>query len=383
MAKVLLVDTNFSSGPIYRELLAMGHDVHVVGNNPGDYLAKVSPNYWKLDYADTDALATLIDQQGYEFLVPGCTDRSYLSCVAVGAGRFPGLDRADACDAIFNKANFRRLVERLGLPAPACLAPDELPARWPVIVKPVDAFSGKGITVLRVGDAQGFRQAIATARAASRGGEHLVETFVEGQLYSHSAFLLDGRVAQDFLVQENSTANPFVVDTSRIVAEVPAGMLEQLHHCAESIATELGLVDGLLHTQFIGADNALWLIETTRRCPGDLYSQLIELTTNYPYARSYVQPFLGDSIDGNLGELRCDPIMRHTITLRAAQSFAFLHFKTALRIERWIPLSLVGDQLQPSPQGRIGVLFCRAADAQDLDHLYKMTLDRNLYEVYA
>jgi hypothetical protein len=54
-----------------------------------------------------------------------------------------------------------------------------------------------------------------------------------------------------------------------------------------------------------------------------------------------------------------------------------------LHIERWTSLSLAGDQLQPSPQGRIGVLFCRAADAHDLDRLYKLTLDRDLYEVHA
>jgi hypothetical protein len=75
--------------------------------------------------------------------------------------------------------------------------------------------------------------------------------------------------------------------------------------------------------------------------------------------------------------------MRHTVTLCAAQSFAFLRFKVALHIERWTSLSLAGDQLQPSPQGRIGVLFCRAADAHDLDRLYKLTLDRDLYEVHA
>jgi hypothetical protein len=46
MAKVLLVDTNFSSLPIYHALVALGHDVHVVGNNPVDCLAKISPNYW-------------------------------------------------------------------------------------------------------------------------------------------------------------------------------------------------------------------------------------------------------------------------------------------------------------------------------------------------
>lgn len=383
MAKVLLVDTNFSSGPIYHELQTMGHDVHVIGNHPDDYLAKVSPNYWNLDYADTAALRAFIDRHNYEFLVPGCTDRSYLSCAAVGSGRFPGLDRIATCESVFNKTRYRLLAERLGLPTPTRLAEPRSPTSWPVIVKPVDAFSGKGITVLHEGDADAFERAVTTARASSPSGEHLVESYVEGQLYSHSAFIRNGRVAMDFLVQENSTANPFVVDTSRVVAKPTTAMQASLRQCAESMATELGLVDGLLHTQFIGTDDAIWLIETTRRCPGDLYSQLIELTTGYPYVRTYVRPFLGLALDDGQHELRHEPIMRHTVTLRAAQSFAYLRFKTPLRIERWTPLSLAGDQLQPSPRGRIGVLFCRATDAEDLNRIYDITLKRELYEVHA
>ncbi len=383
MAKVLLADTNFSSGPIYRELVSMGHNVYVVGNNPDDCLAKVSPNYRKLDYSDLDALKTLIDQEGFEFLVPGCTDRSYLSCVAVGKGRFPGLDHADACDAIFNKGQFRQLTERLGLPAPKRLAHDRVPPRGPVIVKPVDAFSGKGVTVLREINALAFDQAIAVARDASPSGEYLVEEFMEGQLLSHSAFVRGGRVVQDFLVKEDSSANPFVVDTSCVVMDIALGMLARLRTCAEDMMTELGLVDGLLHTQFIANGEDFRLIETTRRCPGDLYSQLIELTTGYPYARSYVSPFLGLPIEETRYDVRQDPILRHTVTLSRVQSFAYLHFKSALHIERWIPLSLVGDQLKPSPQGRIGILFCRATDAQDLDHIYQTALRRDLYEVHS
>lgn len=383
MAKVLLADTNFSSGPIYQELVSMGHDVYVVGNNPSDCLAKVSPNYRRLDYSDLDALQTLIDREEFEFLVPGCTDRSYLSCVAVGSGRFPGLDRPDACEAVFNKSRFRQMTERLGLPTPKRLPIDRHAIYGPVIVKPVDAFSGKGITVLRESDALAFDQAVATARGVSPSGECLVEEFVEGQLHSHSAFVCDGRIVQDFLVQEDGTANPFVVDTSRVVTDAPTSMLARLRACVEDMTAELGLVDGLLHTQFIARGDDFRLIETTRRCPGDLYSQLIELSTGYPYARSYLLPFLGLPIEERRDDLRRDPILRHTVTLSRTQSLAYLQFKSALHIERWTPLSLVGDRLNPSPQGRVGILFCRATDAQDLDRIYDAALRRNLYEVHA
>lgn len=383
MAKVLLVDTNFSSGPIYEELVLMGHDVHVVGNNPNDCLAKVSSNYWNLNYADTDALSALVEEKKFDYLVPGCTDRSYISCTAINGGRFPGLDQVDACETIFNKGKFRLLADRLGLPIPKRFSLDQNPSCWPIIVKPVDAFSGKGITVLQEGDKPTLEHALKRAREASPTGECLIEQFVDGQLYSHTTFLKDGKVVQDFIVKEDSTVNPFVVDTSRVLQGTPSNLLLRLRDCVENIAKELMLADGLLHTQFVSDGDDFWLIETTRRCPGDLYSQLIELTTGYPYARSYALPFLGESISDFVGDLRIDPIMRHTVTLNSSQSFAYLRFKSALQIERWTPLSIVGDRLKPSPQSRVGILFCRAANQQDLDQIYQRTLQRNLYEIHA
>jgi hypothetical protein len=381
MAKVLLVDTNFSSGPIYEELVVMGHETHVVGANPGDCLAKASPNYWHLDYSDTGALAALVEQQGYEYLVPGCTDRSYESCVAINGGSFPGFDDSRAAAAIGNKGEFRRLAERIGLPVPKTRSPHSDTWHGPVVVKPVDAFSGKGISILRDKDAASLAAAIAAAREVSPSGEFLVEDFVEGQLYSYSAFLADMRVVREFLVQEDGTVNPFVVDTSRVVARATPELLTRLRDSVEKLAAELRLVDGLLHTQFISNGNDFWLIEMTRRCPGDLYSQLIELSTEHAYARSYVLPFLGQSFTPDVQSNDCHPIMRHTLTLQSEQNLAFVHFKRLVSIERWVPLSLVGDQLKPSPRSRVAVLFCRASDEHDLELLYQTTLRRNLYEI--
>ena len=44
--KVLLVDTGFSSQPIYQSILDLGYDVHVVGGRPDDALARIAEQYW-------------------------------------------------------------------------------------------------------------------------------------------------------------------------------------------------------------------------------------------------------------------------------------------------------------------------------------------------
>jgi hypothetical protein len=73
--------------------------------------------------------------------------------------------------------------------------------------------------------------------------------------------------------------------------------------------------------------------------------------------------------------------MRHTVSVPAAQGFDHLHFRQPLLLERWVPLRVTGGPLEPSPIGRIGILFARAKDENELDILYATTLDRQLYDV--
>ena len=385
MAKVLLVDTNFSAVPIYQALCELGHDVHVVGGYPEDCLAKSVSNYWNIDYSDTVALADLVEKEAFNFIVPGCTDRSYASCVAVSdgrsQGRFPGLDTLHAEDTINNKANFRVIGKQLGLSMPQV---QELAAgvlRLPLIVKPVDAFSGKGITVIQSQDIDALSDAIQTACTASRQGKYLLEDFVAGQLHSHSAFICNEKIIHDFVVQEDGTVNPFVVDTSRVIFGLSDDVLQTLRASVEALASALHLSDGLLHTQFILENDCIWLIEMTRRCPGDLYSQLIELSTGFPYAKYYVLPFLDVKLNKDVQLETSIPIMRHTLTVDLDSIFGFIHFNQQITIERWIALSLVGDQLKPSPASRVGIVFAKAKDDADLEFLYQKTLRRELYKI--
>lgn len=389
MAKVLLVDTNFSSRPIYDTLERRGHEVHVVGGNPADCLAKSCRWYWPVNYADTAALAELVAREGFDHLVPGCTDRSYTACALVSQGRFAGIDPVAVDEALNHKDRFRALAHALGLPVPQVQWQDAATFqaasvshawRWPLVVKPVDAFSGKGVTILHNPDTKALQAAMATARSVSARGRCLVEDYVQGQLHSHSAFLQQGRVVHDVFVEEHCTANPFVVDTSRVLHAVAPPLRAALRQAIETLADALDLGDGLVHTQFILDGTQAWLIELTRRCPGDLYSQLVELSGLHGYVDRYVAPFLGQPFPTTSAE-HYVPMMRHTVTVPAAQGFSHLQFHQPVHIERWVPLSLTGDPLQASPASRIGILFARAADEPQLAKLYTTTMARQLYDV--
>jgi hypothetical protein len=161
---------------------------------------------------------------------------------------------------------------------------------------------------------------------------------------------------------------------------MPDAVIQKLRTAVEAIAGALELCDGLFHTQFILDGTQTWLIESTRRCPGDLYSQLVELSGRRGYVKNYIRPFLGLSVVPEHPEDFC-PVMRHTVTVSNAQNFSHLEFHRSVLLEKWVPLCLTGDPLQASPASRIGILFAKEKDMDGLDQLYATTLRRELYVV--
>ena len=383
MKKVLLVDTNVSSAPIYNYLVQAGYDVYVIGGNKNDYLAKSIKNYIKTDYSDVDKTRELISALGIDYIVPGCNDRSYLVCTQLNSyNQFYGLDSIETSDTINNKKKFREFANKIGLPIPQLINNENIDEEWPVIVKPVDAFSGRGVTVIHKMESHLLKAAINCAKMFSQSNSYLVEKYVEGQLFSHTAFIAEQQIVADFVVEEHGTANPFVVDTSRVAYDFPEGMLTRIRAGIEMMAKSLSLVDGLIHTQFIKNGDNYWLIEITRRCPGDLYSQLIELSTSYCYVENYTRPFINQEllVDDYINKKSW--IMRHTLSQTTEGFFGSIQFRRPLLLEKMVPISLAGDYLKASPFGRVGILFAKVEAKDQLDDLFDFTLKRNLYVIH-
>lgn len=382
MHNVLLIDTNFSSAPIYNYLVQAGNEVYVVGGNPNDFLAKSAKNYIKMNYSDVNQTRELVDKLKIDFIVPGCNDRSYQVCAELNSSeKFYGIDTLAATETINNKDKFREFASKNGLPVPQVFTVDQVGKVWPLIVKPVDAYSGRGITIVHEFENNNLQAAIDRAKEFSRSKTCIVEEYVEGQLYSHTAFISGGNIVKDFIVEEHGTANPFVVDTSWVVYDFSLEMLARIRDGISLMANKLNFVDGLVHTQFIKNKETFWIIEVTRRCPGDLYSQLIELSTGFNYAENYARPFVMQGFSSEKSELKQCWVMRHTISQPTEGVLGSIQFKTPLQIEKLVPISLAGDMIKASPFGRIGLLFAKENAEKELLALIDRTLSRNLYSI--
>lgn len=360
--KALLVGSSFSAAPMFFALKKHGLHVSVCGNLPADPCHQYADQSCFIDYSKPELLREVVREGGYDYIVPTCNDYSYMSSAAVadGGGYF-GIDSLEVAAILHTKHVFREVAGRLGLSVPrhriqAAKGPlDSGDLAFPLLVKPVDSFGGRGVT--RVATAAELPAAVEEARRASRSGAALLEEFVDGTLHSHSAFIQKGRVALDFFVDEFCSVYPWQVDCSNHPSVLGEAVRRNVRAEINRLVSALSLVDGLLHTQFIVNGDRFWLIEPMRRCPGDLYGHLISRSTGIDYADLYVRAYIDRPLPDDAPVNPPRWFARHTIS-RPAPSvvFSFDHAIPARSVEV-VPLKCSGERLEVAPFDKLGILF--------------------------
>lgn len=378
--RILLLDTSFAAEPIYSHLKACGHDVWVVGNRDGDLLAKIAKENWvKHDYSDVPYISEIVANLGIQAVVPGCTDVSFDTCLQLTVM----LERVDTHQThliLSDKARFRELCQFLEVKSPSTVTADSFPRVGKFICKPVDSYSGRGCRVFDGKSAGELQYAIQFARSESPTDRFLIETFADGPLHSCSAFVRNRQLENPVYVIEGSSANPYAVDTSYVINEMPASVRRNLESDLQKIISELELKDGLLHTQFILSADGPYILEVSRRCPGDLYPLLIEYSTGLSYVEEYCRSFLGQTSDLSRRSI-FRRVLRHTVSADETCIFSGLFLRIPIDLISYFPLVSIGAELRPYQATRAGILFCEVQNEPELANLYDRFLSREVYSL--
>ena len=362
MKKVLLVGSSFSAAPILFVLKKRGYHVSVCGKHKTDPCHQYADQSFFIDYSNRNDLLDVASSEPFDYLVPTCNDYSYMSSAWVAeALNFPGFDSFNTATILHTKDKFRQLSERGLFPAPKSRRVNAFDPKlskdltFPLLAKPVDSFSGRGVT--KIHDESGMMDAIDCAVRCSRTGEAVLEEFVEGELHSHSAFIRDKEVVLDFFVDEYCTVYPYQVDCSNHPSLLPESLKNTVRESINLLAEDQELCDGLLHTQFIASGGNFWIIECMRRCPGDLYGNLIERSSSANYTDLFARPFVQDTYDSL--KIRDELLYcgRHTVsTSGSLTSYTFGHSIPSITTQI-VPLKTSGERLDAAPYDKLAILF--------------------------
>lgn len=297
MKKILLLDSNFSSLPIYNYLIQLDYTVYTIGMNKLDILCELNKDFHlHEDYSNLSTLKNIIDKYNIDLFLPGCNDLSYEMCVKLNDYyNVIQIESLKNTQIINTKNLFRQFTNSNDIPSPKLIEVGEINSFDRVIIKPCESYSGKGVTIIEKSRyLSSLEESIEYAKKNSRDNNFLIEEFVEGELFSYSCFIKNKKVIESFVVKEKCLLNQFRVDTSYFDYKFLENIKTEIKTEIEKISHLLDLKDGLLHLQLILDKNFdFYFIELTRRCPGDLYSLLIKKSTNYEYVKNYVNCLIG------------------------------------------------------------------------------------------
>ena len=376
LKNILLCDANFCVLPILQAIKSKGYRVSVAGSLLDDPCHSLADSSVNIDYSDVDLLNKHISEKQYNGIVPGCNDRSYLSLAAIAEKmNFPGFDSYEKVLTIHHKDKFRTFAEQKHYPIPKAINdPAQIEKlKFPVLVKPVDSFSGKGINKAYTIDE--LERYWKEAKLFSKSALVVAEEFVDGELYSHSAFIKDKKIIVDFFANEYCTVYPYQVNSSNVSSSLNAKIKEGLRNWTEQFARDLDLCDGLVHTQFISDNETFSLIEIARRCPGDLYSQLIEKSSGVNYAELYAMPFCGMELPDKIEKEEPKFISRHTVSVDNDCIFISSGLNIDSIAMQNVQLKYCGEKMKAAPFDKSGIYYIEHESAQKMEELTEKLKD--------
>jgi len=278
--------------PVIKSLKSNGIYVGIIGSYCGEDVRKLVDIYHNIDYSSLPSLRDVIESGEYEYIMPGCTDLSYMQCARL---EVEGCDSEKTASSLHEKVQLKVILQRLGVSTAKKYSTQEFyETGKPTIVKPSDSFSGQGITVLSAGATKTARSsAIGHATELSTTGSFIIEDYIDGKLFSASMYWNGIEIGSSVFVREDCVFNKFKVDFSYVDKKFSSSALsKELKADIQRLANDLSLEVGIIHVQFLVREERYYVLECMRRLPGDLYAELIMLSTSWDYSWAYASSFV-------------------------------------------------------------------------------------------
>lgn len=198
MKKLLVLGANPETAVLVKTAKKMGIYTVVTDYLPNSPAKKVADEAFDIDGMDVDGLVQLVKEEKIDGVMVGTADplipSYYKVCEKLG---LPCYVTADALETFTNKRKLKEVCAKFGIQGVPEYTLDQVlkgeNVKYPILIKPADGRSGKGMSVCR--SSEEVSEAIEQALAASRCKEFIIErymecedvflyyTFVEGQYY--------------------------------------------------------------------------------------------------------------------------------------------------------------------------------------------------------
>jgi biotin carboxylase len=301
--KVIILGAGEDQLPVYDE--AMSKALHTIAfdKNPSAVAFAHSSEKHVISTRQTGAIIEAIGETPIDAVLAPSSDASQASAYRLSRHfNVPASSSPKAIAATTNKAYFRRIVERCGLPtyrAKHGHALEDLLA-WaksidgPVVVKPIDRSGSAGVRYIeRKADAS---SAIVDAIAQSYRQQAIVEEALPGTHFTADFVIHDGRLIQCLVARKEILYPRMLTKYLEAPFILPETARDLLERSIRTIALALNYRCGIGNVDFVLVDDERpYLVEMNARLSGNGVPALLRAAYGVNLARMALRFSLGQS----------------------------------------------------------------------------------------
>lgn len=300
--KIAIIGANESITLLIEKAKQMGYETHVFAWVCGDPGEKAADVFYPVSIDQKEKITEICRQLKISGVASITSDFAAptVNYVARQLGLNGNSERTDLVAR--NKYEMRKALKEAGLFVPKFMeagedfhVEDATGFVYPVIVKPTDRWSSKGVT--RVDSADKLEEAVRYAVSESFNKKAIIESFMEGPEYSAECICYHGDCTILALTKKETTGSPRYIETGHIQpSDIPAERQENVRTVIRRAVAALDINNSAAHAEFrLLPDGQVGIIEIGARMGGDcIATDLTPISTGKDFVSMVVDVACGN-----------------------------------------------------------------------------------------
>lgn len=300
--KVLVLAGGFDQIALIKELKRRGHYVILADYYENPMAKKAADKHYQVSTLDVDKIEKLALDEKVELITTACTDQALLTVAQVSQKlNLPCYLDFETARNVTNKEYMKQRFVDYSIPTAHHVivsSVDDLDTKlkflkYPLIVKPVDCNSSKG--VVKITDKSDLDVAVKNAIEYSRTNTAVIEEFIDGKEYTVD-FWIDNSVPKLLMASEITkikNRSSFTINGCRTLPNLSQSKISRLEEIALLISKAFNLNNMPMFMQVIDNGDDIYVLEFSARMGGGTKYRMIELYSGFPIMSVYVDRVLG------------------------------------------------------------------------------------------
>ena len=284
MSNVLILNNSHSEYDLIENFLKLKNfKVFTTGNRQPFVINNIK--HYKIDYTNIPKIEKIKKKEKINLIISCANDLGLYSSLKLKKNKL--IDSKKTLNNLLNKFSFRKYYKEI----PYYQFGKKISNNnYPILLKKKISSGGKNI--YKINNFEEFHKIKVKKK------DYFFEKFIEGTNHGVFTIIKDKKILFSFFDNEQRFTNPYTVSSTSSCTNIPVAIQKKFLKEILKIVLDLKLVDGILHFQikYNKLKKKIYIIEITRRIPGDRYMKFVEYATGINVCKLYIDLHLNKNL---------------------------------------------------------------------------------------